>query len=701
MSDEEERRQPVSDCERSILLPAMMRFHQLPPQSRHRSEIIQDVLQRLSNPSRWTARRVRLFFNNNRHENVATPDMQSYARPSPTMATFPSHMGFGPILSSPQVATFATYTTFTPMPASPPAVTFATYTTFRPLPASPPIAAVAPAAVNHGPGIDSFVDLFARKNFPISLVGDHVLCHFLHDLNPFIQIPTVSQLRVAIIDRANRIRSAFTPESQSSRYVNLLADGIRKIGHIWLGVCLYIEQKFHFWRILEMPNQTANSIAERLAEVVRELNAKGFIVTSVVTDNASSEKSALNEEHISSVQRLTGVFVFRTPCLSHSANLALQECFHDCFPSRNIYSDMQKIYDSLPHAHVRDDFYGFPSIVKTRWFSVGQFVDSVSRNYPKVYDTLRDKPIHEILEIYNFTALSRCCHIVNSLIQWSESETGLLANVWIKFQSMLNQFQILINQHNQYAHIFKVAFFRKLMAVEDISQIMFSFLCTRRGLNWFRSLPDEDEIYFSKHQVLDTINILKQHLVITLGANEKQFDVILWHYLTEETFPDHLFPEAFWESKRSITVTATVDGVNRQVPYFFLCEVAARLVRLPCSEAAVERAFSHLRLICGDNRHSLKPDLVDALLVTRLHCESPRGADAQVFCYSLEQVDSASFAETPVSRFALGPEIRTRLIDFAIRHPSNPNQLPPHQFPHHRWGEQEIGRRLQGMNPTK
>jgi hypothetical protein len=157
-------------------------------------------------------------------------------------------------------------------------------------------------------------------------------------------------------------------------------------------VCLCKGKRFRFWRIAEIQNQGAQKIAQCLSEVVRELNAKGFVVTSVVTDNASNERSALNEEHAYSIQRLTGVFVFRTPCLSHTANLALEECFHPCFQLRDTRSDMQTIRDARRHPVVWDDFYGLTSIARTRRLSVGQFIDGLS-----------NKPALGIVRLSSFT----------------------------------------------------------------------------------------------------------------------------------------------------------------------------------------------------------------------------------------------------------------------------------------------------------
>jgi hypothetical protein len=43
------------------------------------------------------------------------------------------------------------------------------------------------------------------------------------------------------------------------------------------------------------------------------------------------------------------------------------------------------------------------------------------------------------------------------------------------------------------------------------------------------------------------------------------------------------------------------------------------LARLSCSETGIERALSRLGLVFDEQRHSIQDDLIEALLVVRLH----------------------------------------------------------------------------------
>jgi voltage-gated potassium channel Kch len=66
------------------------------------------------------------------------------------------------------------------------------------------------------------------------------------------------------------------------------------------------------------PDQKAITIARQLAETIEQLRTKGFVIPTVLTNNAFNEQAALNPRHASSVQRVAGTLLFQIPCLSQS-----------------------------------------------------------------------------------------------------------------------------------------------------------------------------------------------------------------------------------------------------------------------------------------------------------------------------------------------------------------------------------------------
>jgi hypothetical protein len=102
-----------------------------------------------------------------------------------------------------------------------------------------------------------------------------------------------------------------------------MADGVRKAGRIWLGICLETVENLYLWRLVDEIDLKRATIADGLAETVRDLQNRGFTVCSIVTDHASNECAALHPAIAISGQRRTGVFVIKTPRLRHTTNLAV------------------------------------------------------------------------------------------------------------------------------------------------------------------------------------------------------------------------------------------------------------------------------------------------------------------------------------------------------------------------------------------
>jgi hypothetical protein len=80
----------------------------------------------------------------------------------------------------------------------------------------------------------------------------------------------------------------------SSHFVSLMADGVRKAGRRWLGICLATVETLSFWRLVDETDQKSASIADALAETIRDLQNRGFTVCFIVTDNASNECAVSN-----------------------------------------------------------------------------------------------------------------------------------------------------------------------------------------------------------------------------------------------------------------------------------------------------------------------------------------------------------------------------------------------------------------------
>jgi hypothetical protein len=496
-----------------------------------------------------------------------------------------------------------------------------------------------PTALSAEDIMNEFVTLFATKNLPLCYVNDDVFRGFVEHLNPRVRVPSDAEIRKGILQRAREIRAGITASSEGSPYVALMADGVQRAGRLWLATVLATAKRFHFWRLAPLDNQRAGTIADVLADVVQGLAARNRLsIVSVVTDNASNEKSALDPLQDHSVQAKTGVLLFRTPCLSHTVNLAVNDCLKECFPGRAARNDMRVIRDALTHRNQHDLFHSAPLICETRWLSFGEFLNYADTMYCAIHDVLlRGLPATQtavnLFKSYHIKALSHCCEVLTRLIRWSELEEAQISCVWSRIIVALSGFDALIHNGNIYAADFKRVFFARIMTTADVKQLLLAFVLTHDGLTWFRVRADLHT------EIASAIDPLLVYFERKLGLDRRIVNLIFRHYLTEELFPGSVRTLTFWECKREAMVPmATENSQVELVPYRPLCEIALLLCGLPCSEASVERAFSHLRFLFGDYRQSLGAEIVEAMLVIRLNREDLHRTDIRGLTHSLNNV---------------------------------------------------------------
>jgi hypothetical protein len=109
-----------------------------------------------------------------------------------------------------------------------------------------------------------------------------------------IPMPNAHQLKATILRRALALRESVTVKALSSAFVSLIVDGMRTAGRISLGICLATVEDLCFSRLVDETDHKSATIADALAETVRDLQNCGFTVCSIVTDNALNECAVLN-----------------------------------------------------------------------------------------------------------------------------------------------------------------------------------------------------------------------------------------------------------------------------------------------------------------------------------------------------------------------------------------------------------------------
>jgi hypothetical protein len=259
-------------------------------------------------------------------------------------------------------------------------------------------------------------------------------------------------------------------------------------------------RRFVFWRIIHLPSQTSADTADALAIVIRELVERGLTCCGVIIDHAANEKRALDARTADSWQSRTRTCLIRVACLSHTLNLGIQDIIRQCVPGCDPIADRHTIIDALPKDKWGDEFYGMPTIVKTRRLCVGEITEDIAQRYPRINQQMsRLSPPHgsllraqafEVFRRYNFESLSECCAVINDLIKWSDTEATRLYMVWPKVVETNKHLNQLADSGNVYGRPFQNCLRARFQKTEVIGQLLLSFLLTASSLEWYHGLPE-------------------------------------------------------------------------------------------------------------------------------------------------------------------------------------------------------------------
>jgi hypothetical protein len=399
----------------------------------------------------------------------------------------------------------------------------------------------------------------------------------------------------------------------------------------WLGVCLATFKGICFWRLLSLPDMKAVTIDEALRQVIDDLQKRGFKVCGAVTDNARNEQAAIaafdtpfdSTPDVAILAR--GVRLFRIPCLSHTANLAIGDFLKSRFKGRDVYADMTRIRKAIPKLKRQVKLPKAPSACPTRWLSLGRFITYMVKNSDDIYQNLlasaakeRD-PILELLNIYVFTNLNPVFAAVDRFVQWTEQEDASMSEAWDRILRTITEVSHAA-PWNREAPSFAQCFANRMQETANLPQLVLSYLVSPKGLQWFRALPDfsMSPPFGDKWNVRNLVQPLVRYFASMLGTDFQLMDYLWAHYLTTVDPGRMGDPLAFWTASLVVNLIPP-RGMTRDCPLWPLAQMALILHHLPCSESAVERVFSVLREILGTRQQAMKEDLIEARLMKMLN----------------------------------------------------------------------------------
>jgi hypothetical protein len=421
---------------------------------------------------------------------------------------------------------------------------------------------------------------FVETNQALRIADHPAFKKYARAIAPDLDIATSRELRQVIIEAADAFRTSLTAEAVGSPYLSLMIDGSTMAGRKWLGVCIATMKASMIWRVLEMDDFKAKTICDSLEKVVGELVDRHFILCSIVTDNAANEAAAVRE-----LAERTQVPVVRIPCLSHTLNLAVQDCLTALVGKDVFVKDLRELYTALPTAFERDAFYGLESICPTRWLCFGKFVNTILRKSDLAIKAVDPKsPAGEVLRKYHFVQLDECFTVLNRLMTSSESRTSFLDGVWSRALGALSELKAAHLRRNRYALKFSETIRNRLTTTADIGQLILGFLITERGLAWSRALARDAEsgVGFTQGSVLELIHPFVSHFVRVLDADSASVFRAFRIYLTELEWSVRQPSRELWDDVRKPSPSNTVrnrlamTGLPPWLPFSCACRAARR-----------------------------------------------------------------------------------------------------------------------------
>jgi hypothetical protein len=204
-------------------------------------------------------------------------------------------------------------------------------------------------------------------------------------------------------------------------------------------------------------------------------------------------------------------------------------------------------------------------------------------------------------------------------------------------------------RENLYASDFEAAFSDRVSKTADLRQILLAFLVTGRWLSWFQSLPPwspdpPGPIPRLRQSVVLWTESVRRQFETIIGADSRNLARTCTDYLHHAKFREDDSVLTFWRREQSRTSSFGWGGHTTPASYIPLSIMAEMLLTLPCSEAAVERVFSHFKIITGDHRYPLGDEILEALLTIRLQ----RSANAAEVSTRLAKICAELTPRNPV-----------------------------------------------------
>lgn len=476
-------------------------------------------------------------------------------------------------------------------------------------------------------------DFLASFQVSMNAICSNKFSKILQYSNPLIKCIKKNDIRKQIFLLFDKYKEEINP-TNIGEFCSILIDGASRNLKNFYAFILFTKSRLYYFKIKRMDIATSENIALETREIINYINNYLNIeVISVCTDHASNMVKAFNASDQLSCQILTESFFEWIGCTCHLLNLAISDLDKD--------NEFQKIKNALLFILSISQKMTFPHKVptfsKTRWDSFSKcfnfsifYKDRILSNLTSSLSVLLEKQekmitkmqrtqnekinsryqslIEEISDYQNcieifqsneYDEVTTIFNYMSNLIAKVGSNNFLLCQVFPEI-ILLNDFFNTITTEN--VQKFTQIILDRIFSSNEYIQAATAYFLTNEGHFYIlNSFQDEE-----KENILLQIKFyLFYYNGSKYGDLEDELNSQFENYINYQEIEED-DSENYWKYKR------LDPSMSR------LAEIAIRIINMPCTEAAVERFFSHLKYVFGKKNYNTSDELLDAEMGIRM-----------------------------------------------------------------------------------
>lgn len=511
----------------------------------------------------------------------------------------------------------------------------------------------------------ALIELIAEENIPYTQIESDSWENFIHMLNPGFVIPSKTLLRKLILDHSTNLFEKGLEDLRGCT-CGLAVDGATlKSIHVYAFVLVF-QNGLRLAGFKKVDSQTSSQLAQAISSVIQKCNDHDITICCIVSDNAASLKSAIENANLSNsltLKVLIGEEMLRCACAAHTSQLAIKDLIKGVPFLEEFMQDVINLI-SFISTH-SDDFqkfcpYKMPHFIETRWNTLYNCSSFILENADDINSWLTDYQISEELRFEKETSLYEAnkrrtppnpivnppmkavpedwvnyipaLEVISEFTDNIEGDLKLQQDVYVSVVEAESKLKALTDDNNFVAEILLEKFEERFKTTADLTLAHLAFIFTAVGLDDFRNTPNDAEKKKTrknlKKKYLEICNILTQK---KYTQNTHFLPALFDYYIDRVEFGTGEDPFAFW--KYCMDESAVIEHVNdgNPIPLDTFSSIALCIISFPASEAMIERAFSQIKAISTKFNSSMLIDFFLAIATIKIAKKYSRKYSLQEF----------------------------------------------------------------------